>query len=69
MLRDEVIHIVKQYQHKQINQELFLEKLMLTGGQPRNINKYLLPNQRPTFTTHYKNCMWLAETLSRGLFC
>lgn len=68
MLKNEVSAIVEQYQTQNIDEELFLERLMITGSQPRQINKYLPKQYRNVFTAHYSECIWLANTLGKGLF-
>lgn len=54
--KSEINEITREYVTKQISKARFLERLMCTGGQPRQINKFLPKQYRQLFTDHYNQC-------------
>ncbi|ENG7999819.1 hypothetical protein ABVF64_000457 [Vibrio parahaemolyticus] len=65
--KTDIQQIVKSYSAHN-NKDMFLEQLMLTGGNPKQINKFLPDNYKKQFTNHYNHCQHLAYVLSDG-FC
>ncbi|EHR5760994.1 TPA: hypothetical protein L3V69_000538 [Vibrio parahaemolyticus] len=65
--KTDIQRIVESYSaHK--NKDMFLEQLMLTGGNPKQINKFLPDTYKQQFTKHFNHCQHMAYVLSDG-FC